>query len=45
MNLQMTCWEPQGRNKNAVKSSVTWYGRTRRVVGSFENLMDTARAK
>ena len=34
-NLQRTCWEPQGRDKNAVKSSWTWYGRTRSVVGSY----------
>ena len=34
-NLQRTCWEPQGRDKNAVKSSRTWYGRTRSVVGSY----------
>ena len=34
-NLQRTCWEPQGRDKNAVKSSRTWCGRTRSVVGSY----------
>ena len=36
-NLQRTCWEPQGRDKNAVtvKSSMTWYGRARSVVGSY----------
>ena len=34
-NLQRTCWEPQGRDKNTVKSSRTWYGRTRSVVGSY----------
>ena len=34
-NLQKTCWEPQGRDKNAVKSSRTCYGRTRSVVGSY----------
>ena len=34
-NLQRTCWEPQGRDKNAAKSSRTWYGRTRSVVGSY----------
>ena len=33
--LQRTCWEPQGRDKNAVKSSRTWYGRTRIVAGSY----------
>ena len=34
-NLQRTCWEPQGRDKNAAKSSKTWYGHTRSVVGSY----------
>ena len=34
-SLQRTCWEPQGRDKNAVKSSRTWYGRTRSVAGSY----------
>ena len=34
-NLQRTCWKPQGRDEIAVKSSRTWYGRTRSVVGSY----------
>ena len=34
-NLQRMCWEPQGHDKNAVKSSRTWYGHTRSMVGSY----------
>ena len=36
-NVERTCWESQGPDKNAVKSSRTWYGRTRSVVGSYRD--------
>ena len=35
IKVQRTCWEPQGRDKNAVKSLWTCYGRTISVVGSY----------